>query len=414
MTDQPTDDHHVWVAQTLGVDPRAYSAAPPVSQAPASQAPASQAPSAVDPATLIGQWLDKHQFAPPATQPDGAGQPAEPGKDNPPELHVLLNAEDMELPDAVKLAVADLKQPEALVRSTILAKLKPNPPRGLNDLPVVGPANEVPGVHLGPPSPETTRALLPVIEMSTIDTWLTNHKFGRAAEKPGENDTPGSKASLDGNDLKLEDIADRALLILGQYPAVTRDQVIAHLRQKYVAAPKPDANTQIIVGYTVLLKPLQAVPGPKTTQHQFSFTLTKAHHDSDSGGFETSFQGTLVVDEHWKPLNVSGVVQEALVKSILGGWIQVSGLAQAGAAVNFANTFSGTTKVTASWQFAGGVQVLVTPTFKCLGGHFQIGVQALGGVQSDPQDGHATPGASLGGVVNVPFDVVDILPGHKK
>ena len=62
---------------------------------------------------LIRDWMEKHQFAQPENQQTLG------------EKHVLLNGEDMMISAAVKLAADELKKPEDLIRTTMMAQLSP-------------------------------------------------------------------------------------------------------------------------------------------------------------------------------------------------------------------------------------------------------------------------------------------------
>ena len=352
----------------------------------------------VKPETLIQQWLEQHQFAPPAQQADEG------------ERHVLLNGEDMGISDAVKLAAAALSQPPELVKSVITAKLAPPVAASSAPLPFPfpGPKNEIGGLSLSRPrdafglDPSITKT----VEFSTIDDYLTAHGFAA----PEIRDPTGSKVLFDGKETTVEVVADRALAILGQYPALKKPDVLAHIRQKYVAA-RGGAGTQIIFGYTLVPKLSQFVGGPADpnnplrTQHQFSFTITRQHHANDSPGLETSFQGSVTLTDAGIQ-NVQAGGQEAIVKPLLQGWIQISGLIQVMASANWSKSATGSTVVSPALQATAGGQILLTPAFRggdyaFLNGHVQLGVQVLGGTQTSSAGTVGVANAGL--VLNIPF-----------
>ncbi|HVY16009.1 MAG TPA: hypothetical protein VHB27_12345 [Rhodopila sp.] len=424
MPDEDPDAPVDAIDVPVSVPPPLAGAAPNPAASPAANPPAANPPAAnppvtnptaappqppsVDPEKIIRDWLDKHEFAPPETQPDGAGKGSV-------EQHVLLNGEDMALSDAVKAAVAGTQQPEPLVRKVITASLSPTPPANFGSIPFVGPGNQVPGLRL----PSTGTGLtdvqvMKISEMSAVDDFLKAHDF----DVPAMRDPAGAACLLDGKDTTVEAVADKAFAALGQYPASTRDEVLKHIRQQYVAA-RGGNKTQLVFGYTLVPDKLQAAPGQKTTQHQFSFTITRQHHANDSGGMESSFQGQVTLDESGRIMGLSAAGQEAIVKPLLEGWIQVSGLVQVAVNANWSRTLTGQTTVTGGWQVAAGGQILLTPAFKSgdfkfLNGHIQVGVQVLGGLQGPMTgpDTKPTPGISGGVVVNVPFDITDLFGKH--
>jgi hypothetical protein len=186
--------------------------------------------------------------------------------------------------------------------------------------------------------------------------------------------------------------------------------------------PAPESDTQIIIGYTLIPKGLQKVTGqpdplnPLTTQHQFSFTITKAHHSKDSGGRETSFQGSVTLDDKGNIVNIQAGGQEAIVAPLLSGWIQVSAFVQLMVAANWSRSATGQAVITPVVQPAVGGQIVVTPNFsggpfKFLNGRVQLGFQimATGTLPAVPPPvAPFAPGPSAGvsgGVIlNIPFD----------
>ena len=349
-----------------------------------------------EPLVLIRQWLEQHQFAPPLEQPREG------------EQHVLLNGEEMTLSNAVRIAAEATHQPVETVRGVLVAVLAPRMPRSLTGAPFVGPGNTVPGLPLMPRSFEDNVALGKASELDTIDGWLNDHGFG----PPEIRDPIGDQVVLDGQNTTMERVADRAMGVLGQYPYLHRQEVLVHLRQKYVQA-RGGPTTQIIFGYTLVPRALQATTAPRdplnppVSQHQFSFTITRAHHANDSPGLESSFQGSVTLDDSGSIFNLQAGGQEAVVLPLLRGWIQVSGLVQVMAAANWSHTATGTAAVNGSIQAAAGGQILITPNFRegpltFLNGHVQLGVQALGTVTASPSG--VTAGATGGLVLNVPFN----------
>jgi Domain of unknown function (DUF4157) len=360
----------------------------------------------VDPAQQIRQWLQQHEFAPPREQP-GEG-----------ERHVLLNGEEMPVSQAVRLAAAETHQSEEDIRRVIDAELGRAWPESARGATFVGGGNLVPGLPLVPQSHEDEVRLAKANELMRVDDWLDEHHF----YQPVIPDRRGAHVILDGNDVTIEEVADRVMAMLGGAGAprmsyVTREEVLVHLRRRYVAAPSAP-STQMVVGYTLVPRGLQALTGapdplnPLRTQHQFSFTVTWAHHPGDSGGFETSVQGSVTLDDLGNIVNVQAGGQEALVTSLLDGWIQVSGFVQLMGSANWSMTATGTAHVSPGLQVAVGAQVLLTPQ---LGRHLdlfggvlavappQIGVQALGGAALTDQG--VQGGGSVGIVINIPFDL---------
>ena len=364
------------------------------------EVPSAPQPSqAVTPETLIQQWLDQHQFAPPVSQPE---------KEEP---HVLLNGEDMTISDAVKLAADALKQPPELVKSVITAQLALPIAKSASDLPFIGGNNEIPGINLTTGKRDAfgvNIALGKTVELSTIDDYLTEHGFAT----PEVRDPTATRVLFDGKETTVDDVAAKAMAILGQYPLLKKADVVAHIRQKYVQA-RGGAGNQIVFGYTLVPKFAQFVGGtadplnPLRTQHQFSFTVTRQHHANDSPGLETSFQGSVTLTDKGIA-NIQAGGQEAVVKPLLEGWIQVSGLIQAMVSANWNKDASGSTVISPAFQATGGGQVLVTPTFragdyKFLNGHVQFGVQALAGIQATSSG--VVPVANVGLVLNIPFSL---------
>jgi len=351
-----------------------------------------------EPLVLIRQWLETHQFAPPVEQPREG------------EQHVLLNGEEMPLSQAVRIAAEATHQPAETVRGVINSVLLPRMPRSLTGAPFVGPGKNVPGLPLMPRSFEDNIALGKASELDTIDSWLDSHGFG----PPEIRDPIGDQVVLDGQNTTMERVADRALGILGQYPYLRRQEVLVHLRQKYVQA-RGGPTTQVVFGYTLVPRRLQGSTAaadplnPTRTQHQFSFTITRAHHAGDSPGLESSFQGSVAFDDTGHIVNLQAGGQEAVVLPLLNGWIQVSGLVQVMVAANWSNTVTGTAAVNGSIQAAAGGQILITPNFRegplqFLNGHVQVGVQALGTVTGSSSG--VTAGGNVGLVVNIPFNIL--------
>jgi len=349
-----------------------------------------------EPLVLIRQWLEQHQFAPPLEQPREG------------EQHVLLNGEEMPLSHAVRITADATHQPIETVRRVLAGALSPRMPRTLTGAPFVGPGNTVPGLPLMPRSFEDSVAFGKASEIDTIDSWLNDHGFS----PPEVRDPVGDQVVLDGQNTTIERVADRAMGVLGQYPYLRRQEVLIHLRQKYVQA-RGGPTTQIIFGYTLVPRALQATTAPRDplnpalSQHQFSFTITRAHHANDSPGLESSFQGSVSLDSTGSILNLQAGGQEAVVLPLLRGWIQVSGLVQVMVAANWSHTATGTVAVSGSVQAAAGGQILITPNFRegpltFLNGHVQLGVQALGTVTASPSG--VTAGATGGLVLNVPFN----------
>ena len=309
---------------------------------------------------LIRRWLEGHQLAPPEQQPDEG------------EQHVLLNGEDMPVSKAAQLAAGALQQPAEVVRGVIVATLaRPRPfPGTLRGAAIIGPGNSAPGI----PSPllelTPTGGVSPVIgkmvDLETIDQWLDTHGFS----PPEIRDPLGDRVVLDGRDTTIEEVADRAWAIAGgRVSFLTRQDVLVHLRQKYVAA-RGGPGTQIVFGYTLVPSILQAVTpapdryNPLGNQHQFSFTITRAHHAGDSPGRETSFQGSVTFDDSGNLVNLQAGGQEAVVAPLLRGWIQVSAFVQIMASANWSRSASGSAAISPAIQAAAGGQVLVTPNFR--------------------------------------------------
>jgi hypothetical protein len=192
------------------------------------------------------------------------------------------------------------------------------------------------------------------------------------------------------------------------------------------ASPKPSSNTQIIVGYTLIPKGLQAVSGPPDplnplrTQHQFSFTITRARHPQKGGGPEDSIQGSVTLNDKGEIVNIQvGGQGAAMAKPLLDGWIQVSGFVQLMVTVNWSKTASGQAVIVPVVQSAVGGQIVVTPKIKGGGGLFkflrenvQIGIQGMGTANlpaAPPQAAPFAPAPSVGAqgtfIVNIPFDL---------
>jgi hypothetical protein len=342
---------------------------------------------------LIRDWMEKHQFAQPENQQTEG------------EKHVLLNGEEMTISAAVKLAVDELKKPEELIRTTMMAQLSPPAPVSFGAATFVGPGNRVPGLKLMPETWEDNLAIRKANELTQVDEWLEKHGY----TAPEVRDPTGDKVVVDGQDTTVEQVADRVLQSLGPYPALKRAEVLTHLRQKYVVS-RGGHTTQVVFGYTLTPKSFQATtaPGSPTTQHQFSFQITRQHHENDDSGFETSFQGSVTFDNNWNILNVQGTAQEAIVKPLLRGWVQISGLVQLTAAENWNRSYSGAATSTWGVQAAAGGQILVTPNFRSgplqfLNGHLQVGVQVLGTAGVSGSTSGVTFGGTGGAVINIPF-----------
>jgi hypothetical protein len=387
-------------AQEPGLIQRAPDPAVPAAPPAAAPAPPAVAPAtpAVAPDAQIRQWLDLHQFAPPVKQPE---KPED-------ERHVLLNGEDMTISSAVQLAVAALQQPPELVSSVITALLAKPIATSASGLPFIGPNNETAGINLAGPRDAfgINPAISRTIELSSIDDFLTAHGFAT----PEVRDPTATRVLLDGKITSVDEVAARALAILGQYPTLKKDDVVAHIRQKYVAA-RGGAGWQLVFGYTLVPKFAQYVGGtpdplnPLRDQHQFSFTVTRQHHANDSPGFETSLQGSVTLTDHGIQ-NVQAGGQEAIVKPLLDGWIQVSGLIQVMASENWSKSASGSTVISPAVQATGGGQILLTPTFRSgdytfINGHAQLGLQVLGGTQTSSSGTVGVFNAGL--VLNIPF-----------
>jgi Domain of unknown function (DUF4157) len=361
------------------------------------------------PEALIRQWLEQHQFAPPERQPDEG------------ERHVLLNGQDMALSDAVRLVGDALHQPADMVRSVILAALAGPTLLSLPGVAVVGPGNLVPGLPSSALGPTATGGISPVlgkmIDLQTIDEWLDVHHF----YQPSVPDPQGDKVMLDGRETTIEATADRALAVVGgggpiRVAFVTRQDVLIHLRQRYVAAPT-GPTTQLIVGYTLVPQALQAVtpaPDPRNplrTQHQFAFTMTRTHHASDQPGLESSLQGSVTINDAGDIVNLQAGGQEALVAPLLSGWMQISGFVQIMGSANWSRTATGSMEVAPAVQAAVGGQVLVTPQTQPVRlfngraalGAPQVGLQAMGTGQVSSQGPQA--GATVGLVINIPFSL---------
>lgn len=353
--------------------------------------------------TLISRWLEQHQFAPPEQQP-GDG-----------EQHVLLNGEDMTLSGAVQLGSQELRQPADVVRAVIVAGLAVPRPLSALGAPIVGRDNLIPGLPLGGPASTGLNTLLiqKMLELETIDHWLQDHNFG----PPAIRDPSGDRALLDGQDTTIEEIADRALALVGGDPHqqirvafLTRQEILVHLRQRYVAA-RGGPSTQITFGITVVPRFAQAGPSPLRTQGQFSFTITRAHHAGDSPGAESSFQGGVTVDDTGGIVNVQAGGQEAIVVPLLRGWIQVSGFVQLMMSANWSRSASGSVTIAPALSAGVGAQVLVTPpikteAFELLNGHAQLGVPQVG-IQGGISGGPGAPAAASAGIVlNIPLNLL--------
>lgn len=357
----------------------------------------------------VNKWLEQHQFALPDEQPK-EGEP-----------HVLVNGEDMPVSQAVKLAAAALHLTPEKVNRIIADKFNFAPKKvfSLSTGPRVGKGNRVPGLPLSIDTIEDKIAIWKAGELDKLDTWLDDHNFG----PPEIRDPTGTKALLDHNETTIDQVADKALASLGPYPHLTRDDIVTHLRQKYVAA-RGGPTHQFLIGYTLVPKVLQAVTpapdayNPLRNLHQLAFTITSARHANDSPGEERSLQGSVTVNDAGEVVNVQAGGQEAVVQPLLRGWIQISGLAQIMASANWNQTATGTTTAVGVQAAVGG-QVLFMPNFrdkwpvKLLDGHVllqppQIGVQALAtvGLPDVTKPSQVQAGANVGLVVNIPFTLL--------
>jgi hypothetical protein len=349
-----------------------------------------------DPETAVKQWLDQHQFAPPEKQPDKG------------EQHVLLQGQEVTLSAAVKTTAAETKQPADLVQRVIVAALNQPPPASIATRPLVGPGNQIPG--LNPNDPGQQMAILKASEIKTVDDWLGEHSFG----VPDDPDPEGVKATLDGAETTIDHVVDLVMSVLGnnepgiKASALNRADVMAHLRQKYASArnTKDKApGTQIQVQYQLVPKGLQAAPGAKVTQHQFTFSVVFQHGDANHvGGLDvTPAQGVVVLDNDGNIVSLQAGAQAAYVQPLLGGWIQVSGLAQVMATVNWNRSVNSKTTISGGWQAVAGGQIMVSPiiksgAFKFLSGHVQIGPQIQAGIEQG-----GAPIASGGGILGFSF-----------
>jgi hypothetical protein len=355
---------------------------------------------AVDPDVVIRRWLDQHQLAPPEQQPSEG------------ERHVLLNGEDMPISAAASLAAAALAQPVATVQAVIAQSVARRVPVSALGQPIVGPGNEVPGLHLDLGRVGVGKML----DLQHIDEWLTQHDF----RPPDVRDPTGGTAYIDGQATTVDQVADRVMALFRadaiggvNMSFLTRQEVVDHLRQRYVSM-RGGPQTQIVFGYTLIPGAFQAVTGPKDplnplrNQHQFSFTITRQHHPGDSSGLESSFQGSVSLDDKGTVMNLQAGGQEAVVRPLLDGWIQVSGLVQTMVVANFNRTATGSVAIAPVLQQSAGAQVLFTPIphsgpFRFLSGHVQVGAQVLGQVNVPLGPGPVTVGAQAGAVLNIPF-----------
>jgi outer membrane protein OmpA-like peptidoglycan-associated protein len=264
--------------------------------------------------------------------------------------------------------------------------------------------------------------------VSTID-WKTPRGVGATQPDPDNVKRRKTPANMSDADRKRN---RRVEIILEPDDIAVPVPVDLHLGDKTADGPAgakqpgtglpPDAPTQIIIGYTLIPRGLQAVTGqpdplnPLATQHQFSFTITKAHHPKDEGGRETSFQGSVTFDDRGNIVNIQAGGQEAIVKPLLNGWIQVSAFVQVMVAANWSKSATGEAIITPVVQPAIGVQGIVTPNFsggpfKFLNGRVQVGIQIMGTATLPavpPMVAPFAPGPSAGVsgavIVNIPFD----------
>ena len=361
-------------------------------------------PAPADADAVLRRWLGQHQLAPPEQQPSEG------------ERHVLLNGEDMPISKAAGLAGAAVGQPVEKVQAVIAQVVSRTVPASALGAPVLGPGNELPGLHLGPGIGLGNVAVGKMLDLQHIDEWLDAHGF----RLPDVRDPTGASAYLDGQPTTVEQVADRALALYRDTAIggvnmsfLTRQEVLDHLRQRYVSM-RGGPQTQMVFGYTLIPRALQAVTGtqdplnPLRNQHQFSFTITRQHHAGDSPGLESSFQGSVTIDDSGNVMNLQAGGQEAIVKPLLQGWIQVSGLVQTMAITNFNKTATGSVSLAPVLQQSAGGQVLFTPVphsgpFQFLSGHVQLGAQVLGQVNVPLSGGPVTTGVQAGFVLNIPF-----------
>jgi hypothetical protein len=370
----------------------------------AGQHAAEAEPSAADRAQ-VRDWLEQHQFAQPQEQPAEG------------ERHALLNGQDMTVSAVVQLAVAATHQPESLVRGVVIGDLVPLMPQTALGATWVGRNTGVQGLPIFQETHQDRVRIQKALAIQSLDEWLDSHHF----TVPEIRDPLGDRVVIDGENSTIERVADRAMAVLGgpRITFLTRPEILTHLRQRYVAA-RGGPQTQVVFGYTLVPSVLQAVTGPADpnnplrTQHQFSFTITRAHHAQDSPGLESSFQGSVTINDAGEVMNVQAGGQEAIVLPLLRGWIQVSGFVQTMASVNWSKSVSGTSVIAPAVSTGAGVQVLVTPNFRggpfaFLNGHVQVGAQVTAGVLFSPQSDPHGPavnvqaGASGGFVINIPF-----------
>jgi hypothetical protein len=370
----------------------------------AGQRAAEAEPSAADRAQ-VRDWLEQHQFAQPQEQPAEG------------ERHALLNGEDMTVSAVVQLAMAATHQPESVVRGVVIGTLVPLMPQTALGATWVGRNTGVPGLPIFQDTHQDRIRVQKALEIQSLDEWLDSHRF----TVPEIRDPLGDRVVIDGENSTVERVADRAMAVLGgpRITFLTRPEILTHLRQRYVAA-RGGPQTQVVFGYTLTPRALQAVTGPADpanplrTQHQFSFTITRAHHAADSPGLESSFQGSVTISDNGDLANIQAGGQEAIVAPLLRGWIQVSAFVQTMASVNWSKSVSGTAVITPAVSTGVGAQVLVTPNFRggpfaFLNGHVQVGAQVTAGAQfsltSDPSGTSVgvQGTANAGFVINIPF-----------
>jgi hypothetical protein len=419
----PNPDHDDFMRTHFGVDPGQFrnpapaaddaagtggpvAKDPAVAAAPVGTAPAPQP----DPEAVVRKWLDDHQFAPPEQQqPEGK------------EPHVLLDAREMTLSEAEKLAADGARQPQDVVHRVLAASLNSPQPKDWSFNPVVGPGNDIPGIHLNSTDPALQRELSKANELQTLDDWLMRHGF----EAPNDSDPAARKALFDGQDTTIDVVADKAMSMLGNTDSLggvrmsylTKDEVIAHLRQKYVRSRVRKDNShlpQVQVQYMGVPKGLQAAPGDKTDQNQFTFQVNFQHGDSNNkAGFDlTAPIATVVFDDQGNILQAQAGGQAAWVKPLFKGWLQAAGFGQATVTIDFTKNISGHTVLgAAGFQAVAGGQIALAPVladeskFAFLSGHVQFGIQVQGGVQdkfAGPQKGAAGV-AAAGGFITISF-----------
>ena len=375
----------------------------------ASSVPTSGSAPQPTPDEIVKKYLNDHEFAPPEQQAKDA------------EQHALLDGRDMKLSDAEKQVAAATKQPADVVHRVLASALSATPPPDFSFSPIVGPTNEVPGIHIGSSDPTLQRAAAKAFDLQTLDAWLDDHGF----EAPDDSDPTGKKALFDGNATTIDAVTEKAKQMLGNSAAknglhtsfLSNDEIVAHLRQRYVRSRTRKDNShlpQIQVQYVGTPKQTQAAPGPLTATHQFTFQVVFQHGDSNhKAGFDlTAPIVSVTFDASGTITQASAGAQGAWVKPLLGGWLQAAGFVQASATVDFTKDIKGSTVLgSAGFQAVGGTQIALAPVisdaskFSFLSGHVQFGIQAQAGLQdkaTGPQKGPA-PIAAAGGFITLSF-----------